>query len=58
MKKEDESYESVNLSNTTATKPGWLLYYILEIYQLIKSISGKNINYFNIFIIFPNFFSV
>ena len=28
MKKEDESYESVNLSNTTATKPGWLLYYI------------------------------
>ncbi len=57
MKKEDESYESVNLSNTTA-KPGWLFYYILEIYQLIKSISGKNINYFNIFIIFPNFFSV
>ena len=41
MKKEDESYESVNLSNTTATKPGWLLYYILETYQLIKSISGK-----------------
>ncbi len=27
--------------NTTATKPGWLLYYILETYQLIKSISGK-----------------
>ncbi len=41
MKKEDESYESVNLSNTTTTKPGWLLYYILKTYQLIKSISGK-----------------
>ena len=40
MKKEDESYESVNQSNTTA-KPGWLFYYILETYQLIKSISGK-----------------
>ncbi len=40
MKKEDESYESAK-SNTTVTKPGWLLYYILETYQLIKSISGK-----------------
>ena len=29
MKKEDESYESVNLSNTTTTKPGWLLYYMV-----------------------------
>ncbi len=47
MKKEDESYESAK-SNTTVTKPGWLLYYILETYQLNrfrenkkKSISGK-----------------
>ena len=56
MKKEDESYESVNLPNTeTRMAP---LLYIFRIYQLIKSISGKNINYFNIFIIFPNFFSV
>ncbi len=30
-----------SVTTTTATEPGWLLYYILETYQLIKSISGK-----------------
>ncbi len=38
MKKEKENRMKLN---TTTTKPGWLLYYILETYQLIKSISGK-----------------
>ncbi len=39
MKKEDESYESVNLPNTEARLAPLL--YIFRIYHLIKSISGK-----------------
>ena len=57
MKKEERTImKSVNLPNTEARLAPLL--YVFRIYQLIKSISGKNINYFNIFIIFPNFFSV
>ncbi len=29
-----------SVTTSTATEPGWLLYYIFKAYQLIKSISG------------------
>ena len=46
MKKEDESYESVNLPNTEARLAPLL--YIFRIYQLIKSISGKKLMLFTL----------